>query len=275
MGQLDALPGLHRNYLDRLILELRIDSRFTGLALSGSFSNARMDEFSDLDLVLGVRDQDYEETLNRRTEIAKLIPDFLAGFTGEHVGEPSILICLYGPPMLHVDLNFVPDSKFQTIVADHDSEELEHDFLFVPKAKTMSQTVRYQWLEDRYWVWLHYVSTKIGRGELFESLDFLGFIRAQVLAPMGRDYYGIDGFGVRKIEQLKPEFAMDLKETVAGYEIQEICKAVEQSTRLYLKFREAKEESLSLHQRARIEALNYFDQIRARVLDQDQLQAGN
>jgi hypothetical protein len=30
----------------------------------------------------------------------------LVGFTGEHVGEPRVLICLYGPPVLHVDLKF-------------------------------------------------------------------------------------------------------------------------------------------------------------------------
>ena len=32
----------------------------------------------------------------------------LACFTGEHVGEPRLLIALYGPPPVHVDLKFVP-----------------------------------------------------------------------------------------------------------------------------------------------------------------------
>jgi hypothetical protein len=30
-----------------------------------------------------------------------------SAFSGEHVGEPRALICLYGPPLLPVDLKFV------------------------------------------------------------------------------------------------------------------------------------------------------------------------
>ena len=35
------------------------------------------------------------------------VPGPHATFTGEHVGESRVLICLYGPPLLHVDLKFV------------------------------------------------------------------------------------------------------------------------------------------------------------------------
>ena len=42
----------------------------------------------------------------------------LACFTGEHVGEPRLLIALYGPPPLHVDLKFVADRDLDDRVED-------------------------------------------------------------------------------------------------------------------------------------------------------------
>jgi hypothetical protein len=41
-----------------------------------------------------------------------------------------------------------------------------------------------QWTEDRFWVWVHYFATKIGRGELYECLDALAFMRTHVLGPL-------------------------------------------------------------------------------------------
>jgi len=41
-----------------------------------------------------------------------------------------------------------------------------------------------QWIEDRFWTWVHYATSKIGRGELFESEDCLAFLRGRVLGPL-------------------------------------------------------------------------------------------
>ncbi|EPO4109819.1 fimbrial protein [Enterobacter cloacae] len=43
----------------------------------------------------------------QRIEFAGTLGHLLHAFTGEHVGEPRLLICLYGPELLHVDLKFV------------------------------------------------------------------------------------------------------------------------------------------------------------------------
>jgi len=42
----------------------------------------------------------------------------LAAFPGDHVGEPRLLICLYGPPLLHVDLKFMSTDEFLHRVED-------------------------------------------------------------------------------------------------------------------------------------------------------------
>jgi len=36
-----------------------------------------------------------------------------------------------------------------------------------------------QWIEDRFWVWVHYGAAKVGRGELFEALDMLALLRSK------------------------------------------------------------------------------------------------
>ena len=46
--------------------------------------------------------------MGERRTIAESCGGLLAAFTGEHVGEPRLLICLYGPPLAHVNLKFVP-----------------------------------------------------------------------------------------------------------------------------------------------------------------------
>ena len=45
--------------------------------------------------------------MTQRRELAGTLGHLLHAFTGEHVGEPRLLICLYGPELLHVDLKFV------------------------------------------------------------------------------------------------------------------------------------------------------------------------
>ncbi len=41
-----------------------------------------------------------------------------------------------------------------------------------------------QWIEDCFWVWVHYIAVKIARGELFAPIGGLEFLRARVLGPL-------------------------------------------------------------------------------------------
>ena len=102
------MPARHRTFLERALAAVPGVDGIVGLAAGGSFIAGEIDEFSDLDLVLAVDPGVWPEILDRQQAVAaELAPSFLAGFTGEHVGEPRLLVCLYGPPLLHVDLKFV------------------------------------------------------------------------------------------------------------------------------------------------------------------------
>ena len=57
-----------------------------------------------------------------------------------------------------------------------------------------------QWFEDRFWIWVHYATIKIARGELFETIEFISFLRETVIGPMLQIKNGYLPKGVRKIE---------------------------------------------------------------------------
>ena len=101
------LAPSHQRLLDGIQHNLSADSRFAGLLAGGSLIHGGVDEFSDLDLVLVASDGAYDAVMKERRAIAEIFGDLLAAFTGEHVGEPRLLICLYGPDLVHVDLKFV------------------------------------------------------------------------------------------------------------------------------------------------------------------------
>src|SRR5437868_4893584 len=102
----DSLPEPHREFLNRAVETLVQESWLIGIAAAGSFTTDTMDAFSDLDFVLAVEEHEHAAVMANRRSIAASLGSLLSTFTGEHVGQPRLLICLYGPPLLHVDLIF-------------------------------------------------------------------------------------------------------------------------------------------------------------------------
>src|SRR6059036_1873747 len=176
------MPPAHRAFLEHAIPALRADERLVGVAAGGSFINRSLDEHSDLDLV------------------RRLAP-MLAAFPGDHVGEPRLLICLYGPPLLHVDFKFVSTDELAHRVEDPDVLWDRHGEVraVLVRTKAVYPPPRFQWIEDRFWAWMHYTAVKIARGELFEAIDALGFIRGRVLGPLALAEAGAQPNGVRRV----------------------------------------------------------------------------
>ena len=102
-----TLPASHAAFLDKARSILSTDPRIHTLLAGGSLIHGGMDEFSDLDFLVVVEEDAYPEVLAARMEIARRLGPLLSAFTGEHVGEPRLLICLYGPELLHIDLKFI------------------------------------------------------------------------------------------------------------------------------------------------------------------------
>ena len=230
-----SLPELHREFIQRSLELLNNDQRIVGVAAGGSFVTNSMDEFSDLDLIIAVEPVHYAEVDLERMKIAASLGKLLAAFTGEHVGEPRVLICLYEPSLLHVDLKFVSLDDVATRVEDPcvlwEREGRLSSALAHSKAEYPTRSP--QWIEDRFWIWVHYAATKIARGELFEAIDFLSFLRGAVLGPLALARAGARPTGVRKIETIAPAFTVELRRTVAAYDAADCLRALRACVELY------------------------------------------
>ena len=202
-----------------------------------------MDEFSDLDLVIAVEPSEVEAVSGERQRIAAGLGPLVAAFTGEHVGEPRLLICLYaddtGGPPLHVDLKFVslPDvaNRVDDLSVLWERDGRVTRALQIGEACYPSPNL--QWIEDRFWVWIHYGATKVGRGELFEALDLLAFLRARVLGPLMLLEAGSQPSGVRRVEIVASARATELRATVVPYDAAECARALYAAADLYRSLR--------------------------------------
>lgn len=235
----DSLPAAHRRFIAGTLDVLRLDARIVGITAAGSFLTGDMDEFSDLDLVV-VSEPDAQDALMReRLEIAGRLGRLLAAFSGEHVGEPRLFICLYDEPLLHVDLKFVS-------LADVHLRVEEPAVLWERDGRVTAALVEGEasfpqpdpdWIEARFWTWMHYGARKIGRGELFEAIDFISYIRSTVLGPLALRRACARPQGVRRIETHDSRFAAALQATVPRYDASGCLRALEACIGLYCELR--------------------------------------
>ena len=114
-----AMPDRHRAFLSGALPVFRTFPALCGIAAGGSFISNRLDRYSDLDLIVAVTEPAMALGSADREQIAARLGPLLSAFTGEHVNEPRLLICLYGPPLLHVDLKFLPTTQLNPRVEDH------------------------------------------------------------------------------------------------------------------------------------------------------------
>lgn len=207
-----------------------------GLAVAGSWLTNEVDEFSDLDLIL-VTNEKVGGDKDKMMAYAQQFGALLSGFTGEHVGEPRLLICLYDEPLLHVDIKFLTPDEFgrgrvETPFVLHDTGGQLQQIIDTTEARFPYPD--YQWIEDRFWIWVHYALLKIGRGEYMEAMDFLGFMRMMVLGPLLHIKNGNLPRGVRKVEMQLPEADLQaLKLTIAGHDKTALLAAIQNAVNLY------------------------------------------
>lgn len=256
---------IQHQFAARAKATLEPDDHVIGLAAAGSWLTNELDEFSDLDLVLVTR-QKISGDKTMMLDYAKRLGDLLSGFTGEHVGEPRVLICLYDNPLLHVDIKFVTLDEFD--------KRIENPVLLIDKNGQLENILDnstakfpypdFQWMEDRFWTWVHYILTKTGRGEYLEAHDAFGLLRMYIFGPLLHMKNGNLPRGVRKVETALPaEDLADLKLTIPVYERQYLLDSLQHSVSLYRKLRIILfDEKVQWQNKAEEAVMWYFEEIR-------------
>jgi predicted nucleotidyltransferase len=238
-----------------------------GLAVGGSWLTNEIDEYSDLDLILVTKTK-VSDDKNKMVEFAQRLGNLLSGFTGEHVGEPRVLICLYDKPLLHVDIKFLTLAEL-----DHRVETPQILFDRNGEIKTVFQRSKekfplpdYQWIENRFWTWVHYALLKIGRGEYFEAFDFFGFLRMKVFGPLLHMKNGNLPRAVRKVEvELNKNDLGHLKMTIPKYERQSLLDSLQNSVDLYRNLRKSLfDDKIKLQRETEEKVMEYFKLIEKR-----------
>ncbi|MCD9021991.1 nucleotidyltransferase domain-containing protein [Cohnella silvisoli] len=233
-----VLP-IHMRFIEHVKESFIQDKRIIGLLAGGSMIYGTMDEYSDLDLIVVYQPAYQAEIMKQRLNIVEKLGSLLSAFTGEHVGEPRLVICLYGPSPLHVDFKFVTPEEL--------AERIEQPLILWERGIEISTILQHsspnspspdpQWNEDRFWVWIHYGATKLGRGELFEVIDLLTFIRSVVLGPLILTENGQLPRGVRRLEQHAGNVITELEETIPSHNSKSCYNALQSTIRLYQNLR--------------------------------------
>ena len=259
---------VHNNFVQNAISKIKEDNEILGLALGGSWITNEIDEYSDVDMILVTKNKIPPDE-KKMISYAKKFGDLLNGFTGEHVGEKRVLICLYDNPLLHVDIKFlIPDELYNRVENPVVVWERDHIISKVIKDSVFNfPSPNFQWIENRFWTWVHYVAAKIGRGELFEAHDAISFLRSNVIAPLLQIKNNNLPKALRKIEFIISKDDLEkLKKTIPQYEVQSIIKSMEENIKLYIELRkDVYTENIKQNERIQQRSLDYFNEIKDRI----------
>ncbi|MCX6121751.1 MAG: aminoglycoside 6-adenylyltransferase [Ignavibacteriales bacterium] len=260
---------IHKDFVKNIIEIVKTDPTIAGLVVGGSWIENNIDEFSDLDLVL-ITDRLVSDDFNKMYGYAKRFGNLLNAFTGEHVGEKRLLICMYDNPLIHVDIKFIvkEDLKHRVedpiVLWDRDGSIMK----IIETTTSEWSAINFQWIEDRFWTWIHYTATKLGRGELFEALDCLSFLRIHVLSPLLQITCGQKPRGLRKIEQTcRKEDLLKLQETISTYSVESIALSLGKAIEMYQELRrELFKDNIVLRKDTEKRCVDYFYEIKERIL---------
>lgn len=259
---------IQREFARQVIDKIKNNPDVIGLAAGGSWITNEMDEYSDLDLILVTKTK-ISDDKRKMIDSASEFGNLLNAFTGEHVGEPRVLICLYDDPLLHVDIKFVTVKEFK--------ERVEDPVVLWEKEKTLTEIIEstksewpkldYQWIEDRFWTWIHYATLKIGRGEYFEALDFLSYLRVNVISPLMQIKNGQLPRGLRKVEfNLASPDLENLKGTVPEYDISSIINSLEKTIQIYQELRiDLYPDSIDFNEKMREKTLEFLIETKKKI----------
>ena len=172
------------------------------MAVAGSFAVGNADELSDVDLRFYVAETAVDRTVRAIPALAASCGTVMASFNGERVGAPALTIVLYDD-LVHVDFDVLSSAA----AAEHNAGlpvlvlwDRDGVSARLPGDDRTDVAGDLRWIEDRMWTWCWYIQSKILRGELYEALDGLQYVRDRVLFRLLAFERGTRPAGARRVE---------------------------------------------------------------------------
>jgi hypothetical protein len=215
------------------------DQRLAGFSAGGSWGKPYFDEFSDLDIVVAVYDVDFEAVMSQRERFLPLLGELLSWY--QHYSDKRILVALYDAPplLLHVDFKWVKLSDY--------AQRVENPTVIWERAGELSQIIAttpfhfpflsLQTVEDGIWTWLHYVLTKLGRGEVMEAALYLAELQLHTIAPLMLHKNGRTPQRCRRVESLPPADYTALRDAYPAIDRANCLQALRTFWATYLQLR--------------------------------------
>jgi len=213
-----SLPD-HQSLLAKVLKHFAADARIDGAFVSGSTATGGMDEQSDLDLGFLVESAPSREEIWRTRHDWTIAP-WLHRFDADHI-KPYFVIYFF-EPSIHVDLNFYTPTDLPTAAGapfvlawdrsrDH---KLETWAAQVNQPKSFEVGWESAVHEDeRFWAWIHYCSSHVLRGELYDAASFVKDLRA-IVEDWEARLQGFPRFDSRRVEsRLSGAFLTDMAQT--------------------------------------------------------------
>ena len=242
---LEEFPG-HRHLLKRAHTYFQPDPRVIGLVVGGSVAKGRVDLYSDIDLYIVVRDEDFDEVFAERDAAAEKIGKPLFRFIPDHLpfGRHWYIVLYQGAVQLDFKYTRVSEMTPSEVLADY--VILKDSASFLADVQSKSQGLlrpqldpkRLLALNQKFWIWCWYVFGKIKRGELWTALAGINDIRRLALLPMLHWVYRFPHEGYRRLEKkLDPKTAAQLEATVTGLVSEALYAALKAEISLFLDLR--------------------------------------
>ncbi|MCB0689360.1 MAG: hypothetical protein KDC53_22635, partial [Saprospiraceae bacterium] len=125
---------------------------------------------------------------------------------------------------------------------------------------------------DRFWICVHYVLLKMGRGEYLEAFDFFGYLRMVVFGPLLNIKNDKLPRGVRKAEfDLDTDDLNALLLTIPDYNLSSLFQTLHQTVNLYRNIRSSLFDQVRLQTKTELRVMQYFHELENSLVDRSSL----
>ena len=254
-----------KEFLDRAVSIAEKDARFVGLALHEAADHER--EFTSLELVFVCTPLAFGDCAGDLKGVAEALGPILLRYEQEKSDAEYELSCLYDEPLRRIDLRLLPTDGVALLHApqilwDRD-ETLAKE---LAKHRDVTPPLDLQWMEDRFWLWLHGAAEALRQGAIFEALHQMSCLRTRILAPLLLKKQALPSDALLALDTAGGDEISSLRATVPLYDARSCELSLREAAKLYVGLRETlAPENLRRHRRAEMAVMRHLHQVSERL----------